>query len=269
MEVCSDFSSKYLPKRYTDAPVAAQEKAMQEPDFSCNRSNWSTVHTWLTFQIHEDGLEKTFISDMAAPQFGIFGEKVEVYGSTVPHVWSFIKDVREEECYDASHARSIPASMHSIAFLQWIWGKNNWGQSYCFKLQQISETFLERRYPPSIRSLPRPYNYPEFQDRSKFFGIGTTAAEDATAFDTVTQLDDALHAHVRQKLGGPGVVETTKEEVQAVIARLPYAQDLERKSGIKVTDYYKHEKDVCTYADLTLGTQERHPELARTDYVLE
>ncbi|CAD7922905.1 unnamed protein product, partial [Amoebophrya sp. A25] len=222
-----------------------------DADLSKGSNNWSTVHTWLTFQIFADGREKTFVLDMTAPQFGIFGEKISVFERIVgsredhevettaipscPEIWSFIQEQRTSRTtvfhpcckelehqdqllekipdneenperdakpstktptplYDPTPGYNLPVNFSPGLFQEWIYGKTNHSSVACKKIKDVSNTFLERRYPPSVRSLPRPYNVPELPDRSKFFGIGVTDSDDGQSIDLLTNMERGIAA---------------------------------------------------------------------------
>ena len=195
IEVKGPFTSM-VASRMTGGPAGADVDVMD---------SWNCCHTWLTFKTHgDDGRPLQYIMDLSAPQFGIFGEKLCV-DPTLPEVFVFIhrsdgrgkktKTLASVEDYAdpetaskvmpvaycaSSTATSIPHNFHALFYASWMYTHNNLFYTPNTKLVSICATFLERRYPRSIRQLPRPYNYPEFpiHTRFKYFGIGCTSEED-------------------------------------------------------------------------------------------
>ena len=240
-----------------------------DPDQTGGRNNWNCLHSWITFQIYEDGVIKTFILDMNAPMYRVYGKRIKVYDGLVPDVWSFIREAKDEPRYDATAADNVPSNMHSTLLLVWIYKKNNSRASCCLKIDNITSLFLERRYPPCMRAIPRPYNVPEFPDSSKFFGIGTTKPEDASAHDVIKAVTLEMMRLWDRKLStisGPVVVSVDREEIQKAILELNITKLLEHKSGRLLADWQVNEITQINHCTVINGAQPRDYSLAKLIY---
>ncbi len=179
----------------------------------------------------------TFLLDMTAPQYGIFGDKIQV--PNAPDVYMLIKPVEElDDIYKAF--ASYPSPGHCVSFIDWINAKNNLGSAPVTKLQYMCSYFLNGRFPSSIRRLPAPYNVPMLNSHTRpgiaFCGTGVTTAEDGTCFDVSTNLLNDYIAYLRMRAAGSGQIETGINDFREFVAQDGYVRKLERKFGLTIRE---------------------------------
>eukprot|EP00392_Amoebophrya_sp_AT5.2_P006637 g6649.t1 len=315
-QVMSDFSSK----KKTRATGMRADRYSKVASWSQIHS-WLSFRTFDDFESGSAGEVgkhqrkgpdgQLYVLDLSAPQFGIFGRQIQVH-EKIPDVFVLTAksdggtvsnqviaeatvpiDIDDYSWTDPPTAKiktrvryckpsmTLPSNFVGMAHLHWIYMHNNLHDLPSEKLSNICATFMERRYPRSIRNACRPYNYPAKIMRMsdglahQFFGIGSTDASDLTVsvYHLLQRLSGEVEEAVMAMARGrrEGAVALTIEWMRNFLAvQSRTVKEMEELCGMKLEAMDElHFYQMTIGLDMYLGSEIREDTPSRILRVAE